>query len=145
MKLALVGALDEHIQDALDNLVPSLPAKVAIDLREIHRINSIGISKWLDFVTAAASRCEITLEACSPDFVEQLNMIRSFRTRCAVRSVLRRFVCEQCNVRGVKEFVATVHFNAAGPIAANDLCPDCASIVTFEEDDDDFFHFATDV
>ncbi len=91
--VSLVGVLDENA-----DLRPLgvLEGAVAIDLSGVRRISSTGIREWLDLMRALDGRCHVSLVACSPPTVTQLNLIANFRGAAQVESFIAPYECSGC-------------------------------------------------
>jgi len=90
LTVALFGVLDENA-----DLRPlaQLNGDVAIDLSGVKRISSTGVREWIDLMRALDGRCRISLVACSPASVTQLNLIANFRGAAHVESFLAPYEC----------------------------------------------------
>ena len=70
---------------------------VTLDLGGVARINSNGVRLWVNFVKALSAARSVTLERCSPTFVNQLNMIANFAGQAKVASILVPMRCTDCD------------------------------------------------
>ncbi len=141
-KIVIDGPLDENATQPLNELLSKLSSQATLNMSGVSRVNSVGISVWLDFTRQASQKCKLILELCSPDFVHQMNMISSFRENVTISSCQRYFSCLACNSSGIKDFIRSVHYNETGVLLANNTCTTCGEIVEFEESDNEYFHFA---
>src|SRR5262249_523261 len=91
-RIALSGEITED-----SNFAPLLSEesdRITLDLADIKRINSCGVREWVNFVGALGKTGKrFAFERCSVPFVNQLNMITSFRGGGEVRSVFAPYVC----------------------------------------------------
>jgi len=70
--ISCAGTMDEHM-----NLpVPSESLPIEIDLGQVSYINSIGVRKWIRWVTDVAKAPRVTLENCPVIFVKNLTTIK---------------------------------------------------------------------
>ena len=104
LRIRVAGVIDD--ESNLGDILGALgdgerrARSVALDLGGIERINSIGVSRWLDFIGALSERVEVLdLERCSSCVVHQLGMIRGFNGTGRVRSVLAGYDCLACGAR----------------------------------------------
>ena len=89
------GEVDEHAD--FRTLLDRLRGSVTFELAELRRLNSSGVREWVNFVRdLEPGVTELTLSACSPAIVTQLNMIANFRGPARVRSFLAPYVCTAC-------------------------------------------------
>ncbi len=93
LTISLIGVLDENA-----DLRPlgELSGDVAIDLSGVKRISSTGVREWIDLMRALDGRCHVTLVACSPPTVTQLNLIANFRGAAEVESFIAPYECAKC-------------------------------------------------
>ena len=93
LTVALVGILDENA-----DLRPlaELRGEVAIDLSGVRRISSTGVREWIDLMRALDGQCRVSLVACSPASVTQLNLIANFRGKAQVESFIAPYECGAC-------------------------------------------------
>lgn len=125
-------ALSGRINEAT-NFAPLTQRKgrLVFDLGEIHRINSVGVRRWMDLVrTYEQAGVELTFERCSPMIVSQMSMITKFMgARSRVRSVLVPYSCPSCNYE--HDDVLEVSPDAA--IAPARPCPKCKAEMRLDE------------
>lgn len=142
-RLYLSGEITERTDfEALTRALESAPA-TELDLREVSRVNSSGVREWVLFLSRArALRRRLTLAACPPEFVHQLNMIAGFAQGCSVRSVLAPFACENAKCRA--EQLVEVEL-AGDPVAAVQrprACGKCGGALRFDDLEEAYFAFA---
>lgn len=94
MEVEFYGEIDENADFA--ELRRRLHGSVTFQLAEVRRINSCGVREWVNFVRDLPQVSELTLTACSPAIVTQLNMIYNFKGPGRVRSFLAPYVCSAC-------------------------------------------------
>lgn len=71
----------------------SLTGKVTFDLAGIYRINSVGVTHWINFINDLEHVSELFLVRCSIPVVGQLNMVRDFKGKSRVISFYAPYVC----------------------------------------------------
>jgi hypothetical protein len=133
--VALIGNLNEA-----GNLAPlaQLPGPIAIDLGELHRINSVGVRYWMDFVRdREKAGVALTFERCSPMLVGQISMITHFMgSRSRVKSLLVPYFCPACKA----EHLDTLTVAPGAQVRRALACPRCGApmevddlVETYEE------------
>lgn len=140
-----------HLDGALDyaadfSSVLSMPAPLVLDLRELQQVNSAGIRRWLEFLTAWADQ-RLDLVACPPPFVSMMNSVppacgKPGSTR--VRSVLVPFTCETCSQYVEAEIaLASVVVRGEEVSLPEVACESCGKETRLIADVDDYFMFHT--
>jgi anti-anti-sigma regulatory factor len=126
--VALSGTINEAT-----NLQPltSLPGPLVIDLAELHRINSMGVRIWMDFVRAREKAgVELVFERCSPIMVGQMSMITHFMgTRSRVKSMHVPYICGACN----HEHLQVLEVSTGMHVPPATTCPRCNSRMTLDD------------
>ena len=113
---------------------------VKLNLREVQRINSVGVREWVDFIRAASSAADVTLEECSAAIVTQLNMIANFCGEAKVASIMAPFVCDSC---GHEDAICVVVSDVrAVPELASRPCPKCSDSMELDDIPENYFGFA---
>ena len=92
--LRLVGVIDEH---ADLSFFRHLEGRVTLNLRQLRRINSFGVRAWVDGLSTVPAGTGLQLEECPPPFVDQLNMLTTFRGAARVASFLAPYMCPACD------------------------------------------------
>jgi ABC-type transporter Mla MlaB component len=141
--VALIGVLDEDVD--LRPLI-ELTGEVAIDLSGVHRISSTGVREWIDFMRILSERCRVTLVACSPASVIQLNLIANFRGRARVESFIAPYECPCCGAEREVLLDATVTARSAGrtPLQVPALSCACGSSMELAELPERYLTFLMD-
>jgi serine/threonine protein kinase/anti-anti-sigma regulatory factor len=103
---------------------------VVIDLAEVTRINSLGVSNWIRFLHDLSPR-DVILTRCAPVMVQQFYLMRNSRGPARIRSVLLPFCCARCHAETTHtltiEDVASPHIPESVPCAA------CGGQMTFDD------------
>jgi hypothetical protein len=86
------GNLDEKC-----DLTPlaDLSGRVSFDLEGIFRINSVGVTRWVQFVNNLEAVSELVFEKCSLSVVTQLNMVQDFRGKSRIGSFYAPYICRK--------------------------------------------------
>lgn len=98
LNVRLIGAIQEDSDlEALIGEVPSLPAELHLNTKEVDRINSSGIRVWVAYFRKVVnSGKKLRFQECSPPIVEQLNVIRDFSCGASIESIQIPFICPNC-------------------------------------------------
>jgi DNA-directed RNA polymerase subunit RPC12/RpoP len=125
-------ALSGTINEATDlGPLASVAGPLVIDLAELHRINSVGVRIWMDFVRGREKAgVELVFERCSPIMVGQMSMITHFMgTRSRVKSVHVPYLCSACNHEQLQVLEVSPGIQVTAAIA----CPRCSSRMNLDE------------
>ena len=135
LRITLTGVIDDLVD--LPPLFGNLPKKVAIDLRGIERINSIGVRNWVELMGKVSADREITIEAVSYPIVMQAICVRRFFGGAKVRSCMAPYFCPKC--RRLDNVVVWREEVVNGP--AEKKCGSCSEPMYFDELDQYFSIF----
>ena len=128
-RVSFGGRFDETADFA--PLREQLAGKVELDLAAVNRVSSTGVREWVDFVHALPRVTELSLVACSPAIVTQLNTIDNFRGPAKVSSLLAPYACESCGL----EELRLIELGALGESGAlpSFRCARCGEPMVFED------------
>ena len=105
----------------------TIPLK--LNLKEVRRINSMGIREWFNFLKELSWPQNIILCDCSLIFTEVLSQIEELGHGCIVDSCYLPIWCENCE----EEFPVRMSLNL--PLAQQPreiACPECSSMCPIE-------------
>ncbi len=138
--VSLSGEITEN-SDFTALIAEFLPHRqLAIDLSDVHRINSCGVREWIRFVTEIGKDGKhVILERCSVEFVNQLNMIANFRGRAEVRSAFAPYYCATCSVERLR--FLDLSDGRAPTLDEPHPCPDCGNAMSFDDVPDAYLSF----
>lgn len=138
LTVALVGVLDENA-----DLRPlgELEGDVAIDLSGVRRISSTGVREWIDLMRVLDGRCHVTLVACSPPTVTQLNLIANFRGAAHVESFIAPYECARCGAE--REVLLDATAASRGPNVPHLSCA-CGEAMELSEIPERYLTFLID-
>jgi hypothetical protein len=140
-RLVCAGDLDENATPHLKKAAEAAGSTTELNVRGIDSINSIGIREWVAFVRALEAKGQVTYDECSVEFVSQLNMVKSFRGKANIRSLMRAYVCDDCSTRTELLLTASEHFPGGDLRMPSVPCPKCGTACVPEVDDDEHFEF----
>ena len=137
--LTLSGVIDERID--FDQLLGPLTGSVKINLRRIERINSVGVKNWVRYFGGLSdSGVELVYEECSPQIVEQINLVLNFVCGGTIASVLMPFNCSQCHSAFTVGSSLEDLRNFKGQFPAPP-CPKCSGETNFDDIEEEYFAF----
>jgi hypothetical protein len=135
-KLALSGIIAEDAD--LESIFAGLSGDIALNLRDIERINSMGVRRWIPALAAASASRKIWLDDLSYPMVIQANCIFDLLSHAVVRSCMAPYYCAPCN-RQEMSSVAAAEIRAKGTAPAR-TCSQCGGPLEFDELDG-YFNF----
>lgn len=119
-----------------------------LDLKQIQRINSSGVRKWV-LALDKLRDVEIHYINCSFSVVDQLSMVPEFlNKKCFVESFDARYVCENCNVSHTVTLVVGYDIQPGekkyvdGP---ERFCPTCKQKMEFDHNPDSYLFFLSNL
>lgn len=89
------GAIDE--QSELEPIFSEITQPAVLNLREIERINSIGVHRWIPLITKLARTYKIVVEEISYPVVMQANCVANLFGSADVRSCLAPYFNPESN------------------------------------------------
>jgi hypothetical protein len=99
LKVSLSGFLNENCH--LETVGYRSHSQIAVDLREVRYINSIGVRKFIDWlwkIERGCPRSSVHLESVSPVMMRQILMIKdSLPKNIHIESIMVALFCEPCD------------------------------------------------
>ena len=134
------GKINEDAEVTLAELDDKVGTSCTFNLRDIAGINSLGVRVWINFIRSFEEGRTIQLEECTPEIVNQMNMIPNFRGHCDIQSVYASYACENCGAEKLQLF--KVGENMPTSLGTKTLprvpCPKCGAPM-----EDEFFGWLT--
>lgn len=142
-KVVIIGPINEEAEVHFSKLPETLGKNVLINFRQVTFINSLGVRAWINFMRQLSGRA-LVFEECTPEIVNQINMIPNFKGNAKITSVYGTFFCETCNVSQEEIFIAGKNFPKGPDFNLSPVkCKTCGhENIEFEEVEDAFFAFA---
>ncbi len=134
------GSIEESV-DFATLVGPVTTPKVDIIVREILRINSVGVKAWIKYFQGLGTKgTRLRFLECSTAIVEQINLISNFTCGGIVESIFVPFCCTKCNTELLGLFrtedLRKINFNIP------DLkCSKCGGIAKFDDIPEEYFGF----
>lgn len=136
LRVTLHGALDERSD--LGAIFGAIDADVALNLRRVERINSIGIHKWVTAIGPLSEERRVWLEEIPYPLVLSANAVANLFGQATPVSCMAPYFCERCGDSRT-EVVQTAEVSAAG-VAPARTCSVCGGPLAFDELDT-YFRF----
>jgi hypothetical protein len=137
-KIAIRGTLNETFEGR--KLAASIKShKAVVDMRDVRRFASWGMSEWMEFLRATAD-CDIYLVECSTYAMSQLNMVTGLLGHAKLVSFYASYRCSACSEELQALFLIPRDREAIRDIP-NSLqqCPACGGRARLEEYPSAFF------
>ena len=139
----LTGTIDENSGKILADLHSKLSAITTchFDFLGVEAINSLGIRTWINFLRSFEEGRSLLFEECTPDVVNQINMIPRFLGGAAVTSFHARYYCPDCDYEQQQRFDVSQGYDAIVESSQNLQCDSCKVPLELEGDEDVYFDF----
>ena len=138
LRVTLSGALDESAD--LAGLFARVDRDCVINLRDVERVNSMGVHNWLVCMTRTPPRHRLAIEEVSYGLVQNAIAVANFFGNADVRSCMAPYACARCD-RHVMMSVLRDEVLALGGQPPAKQCTKCGSPMEFEEIDGYFSFF----
>lgn len=140
--IRLSGVVDETVN--LDQLLgPVSQPEVHLYLREITRLNSMGVKLWIRYFHGLATQGKvIRVFEASPVVVGQLNLMLNFIPGAIYESVCAPYLCSNCKT----QFQAVYRTEALKGVMHQmppQKCPKCGGTAQFDDIEAEYFSFLT--
>ena len=140
--VSINGSIDESAD--FSSLFEKKHEILFLDLKNISRINSSGVRKWV-LALEKLKDIEIHFMNCSFSIVEQLSMVPEFLTKKTfVDSFDARYVCENCNTSHTFSLVVGYDIKLGEPKYTDGperFCPTCKAKLEFDHNPDSYLYF----
>lgn len=134
------GAIEENVD--LQTQIGEIQTKKAVfKLREVSRINSVGVKNWIKYFQSLHQRGqELSFQECSTAIVEQVNLISNFVPRGSIDSIYVPFCCAQCHTELLGLFPVDDLKRIHGQLPALQ-CSKCGGRAEFDDVVEEYFSF----
>ncbi|BBH53197.1 hypothetical protein [Fluviispira sanaruensis] len=140
--VSISGTIDEHAN--FDALLSRRTDILYIDLKDINRINSSGVRKWVNAIEKLED-VELHYINCACPVVDQLSMVPEFiGKKCSVESFDAEYVCETCN--NTQIFTLVVGYDIEPGLKSyldgpEKFCQKCKNKLEFNHNPDSYLFF----
>jgi hypothetical protein len=128
LTIALCGAIDEDTD--LDAALAAIDQDVILELSGIHRINSIGVHRWVRSLGSLCGKFKVSVEACPYAMALQANVVRNFFAGAEIQSCLAPYFCAKCH-RNLDMLIEAQELVSPG--IPDKSCPTCKGPLEFDE------------
>jgi anti-anti-sigma regulatory factor/DNA-directed RNA polymerase subunit RPC12/RpoP len=137
------GPINEEAEIHLPKLVENLGNSMVINFKQVTYINSLGVRAWINFIRDLGAR-KIVFQECTPEIVNQINMIPNFKGQAKIESVYGTYFCDDCSTTQAVLFEAGKNLPTSEDIQLPPIaCKNCgAEGIEFEEVEEAFFAFS---
>ena len=94
----LKGSINEDSAETFAELKGKLAGGAVINFRDVDMVNSCGVREWIGFLKHFSESVSLTFEECTPEIIDQINMIPPFRAHAKIHSLYVTWVCDSCSV-----------------------------------------------
>lgn len=142
-RITIVGPINEEAEIHLSKVVENVGKNCIINFAQVTFINSLGVRAWINFIRELGNGRKIVFEECTPEIVNQINMIPNFKGNAEIKSVYGTYYCDECGHQQNYLFENGKTLPQSEDINLPDIkCEKCGADMEFEEVEDAFFSFA---
>ena len=95
LTLRFSGFLNEEAD--FTQIPESQAQNVALNLEQLEGSNSLGLKKWISWITPVSQTAQITIEKAPPEIVNQMSILSGFVPKGAkVSSIFVPYYCDSC-------------------------------------------------
>jgi anti-anti-sigma regulatory factor/DNA-directed RNA polymerase subunit RPC12/RpoP len=135
----LAGSVEESVN--FDQLIGPPPGELHVNVKEVPRINSVGVKAWIKYFQAAQSKgTKLKFVECSTAIVEQINLISNFTCGGQVESIYVPFSCSGCKSELVGLF-KTEDLKKLQLKLPEIKCNKCGGKAVFDDIPEEYFGF----
>lgn len=138
VRVRLNGAVDEHAN--IEGIFRLINDDAVFVLRDVERINSIGILHWIPKISEFSRNHRTFIEEVSYPFAQQANLVANMFGFAVVRSCLGPYICSGCNEARLVVVTLEDLLDSEGRPPAKD-CDLCNTEMVFDEQEHYFDFF----
>jgi hypothetical protein len=129
-RIFIEGPIDERADLAAE--CPPLEEETILNLAGVTRMNSIGLTRWVKWITQQSTQRRISVESVSYPCVMQANCVANFFGRAAIRSCMAPYFCTSCNASRL-EVVTAEEVERTEGLPPEKECVECGAPLDFDE------------
>lgn len=134
------GNIEENVDFSAHIGNITLP-KLDLVLKEIPRINSVGVKAWIKYFQSVTSKgTQVRFIECSTAIVEQINLVSNFTCGAKVESIYVPFCCQNCSTELLGLF-RTDDLRRIGYKIPDMKCAKCGGPASFDDIPEEYFGF----
>ncbi len=137
----LSGPINEESEVHLKNLLTQAGKNVSINFAQVTNVNSCGVRSWINFIRDFQKDRTVSFEQCTPEIINQINMIPNFRGAAVILSAFGDYTCAKCNNKAhvlLKKGEKLPQTVDAAPTIA---CDKCNNTMELDELEEEYFAF----
>ena len=136
-RVTLGGIIDEDAD--FNDINEQACSSFHFDFEAVEMINSCGIREWTNLINRLPENVELKYFKCTPDVIEQINMIVDFLGKGAiVENFYAPYFCEKCDEER-RVLLTSKEVNES--VAPVKTCSVCSSKLEFDALEDQYFAF----
>ncbi len=137
-----IGSINEDSEVVFSPYIKSLGKKLIFNFSQVSSVNSCGVRSWINFLREVNPGREIIFDECTPEIINQINMIPNFKGGAKIRSLYADYTCEACEFQ--KQQLFTMGQNM--PSSPSDeippiVCDKCGETMEMDELEEQYFDF----
>ena len=136
--VTLSGAIDENAK--LDALFSKLTGDTSFNMRNVERVNSMGVHRWIPLITRYSAQHKVAFDEISYALVQNANVVANLFGSAQIRSCMAPYFCAACKTN-VTVVVTQQEVVAAGHTPPVKHCERCRGEMEFDELDNYFSFF----
>ena len=137
-RVALAGAIDENAD--LAGLFHRVVTDTVMNLRNVERVNSMGVHGWVPLINKVSARHRLAMEELSYALVQSANAVANMFGSAVLRSCIAPYFCARCK-QNVNVTVTADEVAAARDSVPTKHCAACQGVLEFDELDGYFAFF----
>jgi hypothetical protein len=138
LRIKLAGAIDENSD--LAGLFGLINGRAAMNMRDVARVNSMGIHAWIPAIAKASAAHTVVIEELSYALVQNANVVANLFGSAQLSSCMAPYYCSKCK-DNVNLSVTAAEVSAAGGEPPPKECARCKAELEFDELDGYFAFF----
>jgi hypothetical protein len=138
LRVELQGTIDENAD--LPGLFERITRDAVINMRDVERVNSMGVHAWVPLITKASARHKLVVEELSYALVQSANAVANMFGSALVKSCVAPYFCAHCK-QTLTVTVTGEEVAAAPDSIPSAQCRRCGQPLEFDELDGYFSFF----
>jgi hypothetical protein len=124
------GAIDETAD--LEGLFAKLGGPTIFNMRNVSRVNSMGVHRWIPLVTRFSNANVLYIEDVSYALVQNANVVANMFGSARVRSCMAPYFCSRCK-DAITLRVTSEELAASRHSTPQKTCDRCRAALEFDE------------
>lgn len=137
----LSGPINEESEVHLKNLLTQAGKNVTINFAQVTNVNSCGVRSWINFIRDFQKERSVAFEECTPEIINQINMIPNFKGAAVINSAFGDYTCPKCSSRQHVLLKKGENLPQTVGSAPTITCAKCPSTMELDELEEEYFAF----